>query len=499
MNSRILASLIETADETPERIALAAPGETLTYRELIGKACEIADWLQQNRFSLAGVYYENSPEWVIIDLACMIAGVCNVPLPVFFSKRQLKHIIHASGMELIFSDDADRFRDLGIKFSTCRRIGSITMLCPASDRKADSRRDVNYGKITFTSGTTSEPRGVCLSQEAIDNTTFALADRLSGIRLQCHLCVLPLSTLLENIAGIYVPLVMGKSVYLTPLDRLGFNGSSSLDAAKFIGQLNRIKPDSLILLPQLLKVLVQAVDANLPVEFSPAFLPVGGGKTSPHLIARARQLGWRVYEGYGLSECSSVVSLNLPPDDRIGSVGKPLPHLEVVIDNDEIRIRGSVFSGYLGEEALAEEWFRTGDLGYFDDDGFLYVNGRLKDVMVSSYGRNISPEWIESEFTRSPLFSQCVVFGDARPFCSALLVPRNPAATPAEIREGVNKINDDLPDYARIKRWIIADKPLSSHGNLLTANGRPRRDKIAAVYQDRIDSLYDAQATETAI
>ena len=497
MNSRILASLIQTADETPDRIALAAPDRTLTYKELVVKACEIADWLQQNRFSLAGLYYENSPEWVIIDLACMIAGVCNVPLPAFFSKQQLKYIIRKTGMELIFSDDADRFRDLGIKFSTCRRMDTISMLCPDAGAGVKSPPDNDHAKITFTSGTTSEPRGVCLSQKTIDKTTFALAEKLGGLALHRHLCILPLSTLLENIAGIYVPLVMGKSVCLEPLAQLGFNGSSGLDAGKFIGRLNRIKPDSLILLPQILKVLVQAVDAHLPVEFSPAFLPVGGGKTSPRLIARARQLGWRVYEGYGLSECSSVVSLNLPPDDRIGSVGKPLPHLQVVIENREIRIKGNVFSGYLGDAASPAEWLATGDLGYFDEDGFLYVSGRLNDVMVSSFGRNISPEWIESEFTRSPLFSQCAVFGDARPFCCALLVPRDADAPAAVIHAEVNRINDDLPDYARIRRWIIADKPFSGH--LLTANGRPRRDEIAAVYQDRIDSLYDLHSEETTI
>jgi long-subunit acyl-CoA synthetase (AMP-forming) len=148
--------------------------------------------------------------------------------------------------------------------------------------------------------------------------------------------------------------------------------------------------------------------------------------------------------------------------------------------------------GYVGESA---SWYPaeilTGDLGYFDDRGFLHINGRRKNLLISSYGRNISPEWVESELLSSPVLAEAVVYGDARPWCVALLRPRLPETPDYLLHVAVSAANAQLPDYAQVKHFLRLDKPLAEIAGLLTENGRPRRDRIEQHYQQQIDALYD--------
>jgi long-subunit acyl-CoA synthetase (AMP-forming) len=124
------------------------------------------------------------------------------------------------------------------------------------------------------------------------------------------------------------------------------------------------------------------------------------------------------------------------------------------IENDEIVVSGSEFLGYVGQP---DSWnagpVRTGDIGHIDDDGFVHVSGRAKNQIITSYGRNISPEWVESELVAGPLLQQARLFGDARPYCVALLCSRDASTTDEEIDAWVNTVNKGLPDYARVLDW----------------------------------------------
>ena len=492
MNSKIINCLIQHADETPDKIALVSDKKELTYKELLSKIYELSDWLQQSDYESVAVYVENSFEWVVIDIACMFADVTHLALPHFFSDQQLNHIIHTASPDIIITDQLERFAQLDLQFSSFNKILELDVLSLSSANEKLTRRKHN-SKITFTSGTTGNPKGVCLNQHLIDQVTFSLKERLENISIKQHLCILPLSTLLENIAGLYVPLMKGCSVYVTPVRKLGFNGSSGLDSKLFISRLKEINPDSLILLPELLAMLVAITEQTKSLPFHPVFLPVGGSKTAPALIKTARDQGWPVYEGYGLSENGSVVSMNTPENDKAGSVGKPLSHLKVEIIDGEICLFGTHYSGYLGEPETNEVYIRTGDLGYLDDDGYLYVTGRKKNLIITSYGRNISPEWIESELLLSPSIAQCMFYGDAKPFCSAIIVPPSAMVRDSEINNVINELNKTLPDYAEIKSWFFAEEPFKVSNGLLTANGRPKRLDIAFRYQNKINDIYETK------
>jgi pyrroloquinoline quinone (PQQ) biosynthesis protein C len=304
-----------------------------------------------------------------------------------------------------------------------------------------------------------------------------------------HLCVLPLATLLENVGGVYAPLLGGATALVPPLAALGLSGSSGLDAARFAGAFLHWRPTTAILIPQMLNALVAAAEQGAPLPESLRFVAVGGARVAADLLERAAELHLPVYQGYGLSECASVVALNRRDANRPGSVGRALPHVEVDVVDGEIVVRGGVMLGYAGaSEGPAGVW-RTGDVGHVDDDGFLHITGRRRNVLISAFGRNVSPEWVESELLASGAILQAVVFGDVRPWLGAIVVPA-PAAPAAAVAAAVAVANARLPDYARIERWFAADGPFTAPGGDLTANGRPRRERILARYAARIDSLY---------
>jgi long-subunit acyl-CoA synthetase (AMP-forming) len=246
-----------------------------------------------------------------------------------------------------------------------------------------------------------------------------------------------------------------------------------------------------ILLPQMLLALTAAIEAGASPPASLRFAAVGGGKVAPTLIARARAVGLPAYEGYGLSECASVVALNVPAADRPGSVGRALPHTRVRIATDgEVMVGPRAFLGYLGDAPRDNEWLQTGDVGRLDDDGFLTIEGRRKHQLITSFGRNVAPEWPEAELTNSPSIAQAAVFGEGRPQLSAVIVARSPAVNDAALDAAVRAANQTLPDYARIAHWIRAAAPFAAGDGLATPNGRIRRDAVWQRYGASLESLY---------
>ncbi|WP_238942128.1 AMP-binding protein [Marinobacter sediminum] len=461
--------LVAQVERTPDRLALRSPNGVLGFRALHDAATDVADRLREQGVERLGLGGDNTAAWVIGDLACLIAGVVCVPVPVFFSPSQTDHLIARAGLDGLLWADSAEGRE---------RLGHGVWLEKLPVTAASARMPERTAKITFTSGSTGTPRGVCLSAEQMAATTLALRERLQRVELRHHLCILPLATLLENIAGVYLPLLMGATVELAPLGRLGMTGSSGLDAPELIAGLNRIRPDSVILVPELASLLVDAAERGSLEPGLFRFLAVGGGKVSPDLLLRGRAAGFPLYEGYGLSECGSVVALNVPGQDRPGTVGRPLGHVQLELDGDrQIRIRGNTHLGYLGDEALADGILDTGDLGELDDDGFLRVDGRSKNLLITSFGRNVSPEWLESELIQAAGARQAVVFGDGEPQLRALITVTG-GQSPEQISEALSELNHRLPDYARLATVYICRQLLSQTKGHITANGRPVRDQI---------------------
>ncbi|MGB5456425.1 MAG: AMP-binding protein [Gammaproteobacteria bacterium] len=494
MNS-LLQAIARTAEQDPLRDALIGDTSRFSYQALIDASSDLSRQILDNNIGTLALIADNGPEWVVVDLACQMANCCFIPLPIFFSTDQIRHSIAQAGVDTLLvgkNMPVPRYLDQALEgfaesFKAYRLPVSIDVSKPAETRK-----------ITFTSGSTGTPKGVCLSTGQQLVVAGALASQIP-IEQPRHLCVLPLATLLENIAGVYAPLMSAGTVYLPSLETLGFSGSSRLDPARLLHSIDHCSSHTMILIPQLLDVLINAVMQGWKVPASVQFIAVGGSRVAASAIQQSRRLGLPVYEGYGLSECASVVSLNIPGSDHPGSAGRVLPHIEVEVIDNEIHVVGNSFLGYLNDP---ESWYPsevvTGDLGYVDESGFLRLQGRKKNLLISSYGRNISPEWVESEILTHPGIQQCVVVGDARPYCSALIYADSSHLSDDEIQQWLDRVNSTLPDYARVLSWLRIAQPLSSNEGLLTENGRTRRGAINDYYASAIDQLYDDSQENSA-
>ncbi len=492
------------------KIILSSGTESWDKAALLKKISQVSEALlnRKNPKAPVGVLADNSLEWIAIDLATQEIGVTLIPLPSFFTPNQWLHAIKSSGMQAIFCPQEDVARNLGFMFQNAyagelKLFESMSVLSSIVDQPNLSE----VQKITYTSGTTSEPKGVCLSTDQQWSVAQSLEQALRSLQIKKHLNVLPLSVLLENIAGVYTALACGAENTCVPLSEVGLHGSSNFDADACITAIEKYQAESIILLPQMLQAIVAKSTKQDPRLKSLKFVAVGGGKTPVALIKTAKSMGIPVYEGYGLSECASVVALNTPENERIGSVGKVLSNRNVRVSKDgEIEVKNVDLPHYLENPAgltstltgtltstpssADGEWLPTGDLGHLDDDGFLYLDGRKKNVLITSFGRNISPEWPESLLLGSGLFKQAIVIGDGQSQLSALLVTSKDDVSDEAIQLAITSVNQDLPDYAQIGPWMLADEPFSPNNGLATANGRLKRDLIKNKFNNQIELLY---------
>lgn len=473
----VLQRIQHYAQSTPDRIALIGrrvdgKRADVTYSSLWQDIEHLSNTLTSWGVTCIALYAENSLAWAKVDLAAMLAGVTVVPVPTFFSSAQQAHLLAASGAEMWVGhggspDVVPRHELAGLP---------CYFLTPSSSH-------VSHGgaaKITFTSGSTGTPKGVALSAGLLNAVTASLASSfcLEGKSTDSipskHLVALPLTTLLENITGLYVPLYLGVQSIVLGGEDVGLRGSSQFEPKRFATAVSTYQAESLVVTPALLLALVALAQRSPGSLSSLKFIAVGGAKVPEALLTSARQRGLPIYEGYGLSECGSVVSMNTPEQQRPGSVGKPLPHCQVAISRQgEIMVSGASMLGYLGEMPLTGA-VHTGDLGYLDDEGFLYITGRKKNLLITAFGRNISPEWIEAEAMAFPHLRQIVILGEGCAALSAVVATDNPEAAISELES----LNAKLPDYAAVSHLIFT-RPFYSQPALLTENGRPKRGEFA--------------------
>ena len=485
---QILARIRQQAEQSPTAAALTDGSVTLNYAGLWQQVQLLSAQLEGQRIAFL---LPNGCAWALIDLAVQLRGATGIPIPTFFSQAQIAHLLDDAAPDLILTDQPERIRPyLNNPMARPREISGCALTEFSMSAAPTATVPGQTAKLTYTSGTTGQPKGVCLSGEAIERVVLSLSSALGASHHDRALSLLPLSTLLENIGGLYAPLANGGLACVPDLASCGMQGSSGVQPEKLLAALQRFAPTTIILVPQLLKLLVEAAQAGIAPPTSLRFMAVGGAPTSPALIERARGLGFPVYEGYGLSESASVVSFNRPDDERVGSVGRPLPHVQVrIADDGEIQVAGNLFSGYLGAESQPQTFWSTGDLGYLDTDGYLFVTGRKKTAFATAYGRNVAPEWVESELTGCGAILQAAVFGAGRPFSIGVIVP-HPRVTQEQLAQVIDTTNQRLPDYARVLAWTVINEPFSPRNGLANASGTVNRNAIEGRYAIQIEQLY---------
>ncbi|MCU7917333.1 MAG: AMP-binding protein [Candidatus Thiodiazotropha sp. (ex Epidulcina cf. delphinae)] len=482
----------------PQALALQGSGLSIDYHTLAVTINELSVQLEALQVGVLALDLDNGPAWALLDLAATKAGICLVPIPPFFSSRQVEHCLSQAGVDLILTDCPERMlhrladlqSDPAVSMELCG-----TEINALRTRYGARRIPQQAVKLTFTSGTTAEPKGVMLAWRQIEAVVTSLADAVEVVYQDRHLCLMPLSILLENVAGLYVPLWCGATAALPSLGETGLLGAAGLDAQRMMSSLQAYEATTAIFTPQMLQGAVEFLERDQGFYARLRFVAVGGATVSRRLLARAERVGLPVFEGYGLSEAASVTCLNRPGCMRPGSVGKPLPHLQLRIAEDgEVLIKNDHFLGYLGETqaAIPQGWWHTGDIGHLDDEGFLYLRGRRRHLFITAHGRNVSPEWVERELVLEPAIAQAALFGEARPWNLAVIVPAAGSSTTA-IEQALQRVNRQLPDYARVAQWLSADAPFSVSNGQLSANGRLRRQAVHQHYQCRMAAFYQQE------
>ncbi len=457
--------------------ALVSAAGTVSYAQLIERVRGHAQWAVELP-SRVGLLFSKSSEQILADLALSFAGKELVPLPDFFSDGQLSHIIQATQLSEIIADpqNLERAARLRIKVHTLAS-APLPSLVPAA----------YASRIIFTSGTTGNPKGVCLRGAQLLASVAALVQASGAAASDRYLSVLPSALLLEQIAGTYLPLSVGAMICVST----GGGAQQGDFGAALARAAEQTKPTATVLVPEILGAWLRELQVSgRRAPQSLRLVAVGGAPVSRTFADAAWEQGLPIYEGYGLSECSSVVALNTPAARRPGTVGKPLPNVQLTLENGEIVVQGpTLMDGYIGETPRHGPW-HTGDLGRFDGDGFLWVCGRKDNVIVTAAGRNINPEWVEELLTTDSRIKRCVVVEHERELV-ALVIPYDSSLcrdAPA-MHDLVKWAARELPEYAKPRRYLPMSDLEFRDLDLLTANARPRRSEAKKVVHERSRSF----------
>ena len=467
--NRLLDAIGKHVAEMPDKLAIDGD-ESITWRmlarDLPAMTAHLAHRFEPGR--PVATQIDHGVAESLLDLALAATGLPTIPLPAFFTPAQVEHALAAAGAQALLSGPVSA------------RYDDEPRLTVHEDRRVrlTTRLPEGTARITFTSGSTGDPKGVCLSLDHMCHVAGAVVDSLGMVHAGRHLAVISPGILLENVAGFYASIIAGGTYVALPQATIGMADPFRPDFTALLRAIDACAITSLILVPEYLAGLVammRTTGARLPRL---TLVAVGGARVPLALLAAAREVGLPVRQGYGLTECASVVALDDGEPENAGSVGRSIGANAIRIAADgEILIDGPVCLGTIGAPRRAAT-FATGDLGSIDAQGRLWIEGRKSALIITTHGRNISPEWIEGLLLQQPAIFQAMVRGDGRATLDALVVPAFPAA---DVASAIDTVNLALPSYARVGHWQVVP-PFAPASGLLTGNGRLRRDAIETAY-----------------
>lgn len=528
---------------------------------------------------------ENRPEWAISDFGILKAGAVNVPMFSTLTAAQVSYILKDSGAKVICVSTKDQLEKViairdevpsleqviiynEIEDGVPEGVSQFVDVCSRGkdvDTPIEGSTDEDeIATIIYTSGTTGNPKGVMLTHANFLSNFNAAKSLIDVGETDVLLSFLPLSHVFERLGGHYVPLFSGAKIayaestftvaqnmqevsptvmlsvprlYETMHDRVlrAVQAGSSLkqkifhwgvsvgSAVSSVIQQGK-KPSAILQLQQ--NIADKLVFAKLKAATGGQLrFFVSGGAALPQSIAEFfHAAGILILEGYGLTETSPVISLNHPEKWKFGTVGVPIPGVEVQIAEDgEILTRGPhVMKGYFNnEDATAEVidgegWFHTGDIGIIDDDGFIKITDRKKNIIVLSNGKNVAPQPIESQLVQSPFIDQIMLVGNERKNVAALIVPNFDALKSWASENGVDtsdlpemlktrevqqfiqsEIRERLTDFAdfeQVRRFALLEKEFSQEEDEMTPTLKLKRNVIIEKYGDVIVGMYPEES-----
>jgi len=544
------------------------------YQNVVGVAQALRQW-RISKGDRVAILSENRPEWTIADFACLLVGAVVVPIYATLTGDQAAYILQDSGARVVFVSSEKQFRKANaIRDQTS--VEKIVVMDAVEtahafhmqrlmhdgpkerdsqfDSAARSARPDDLATIIYTSGTTGTPKGAMLTHGNLaSNITCSLADFVirpgeisisflplshvtarhvdfamlyHGVTLAYVSFIEQLPQALQEIRPtifVGVPRLYEKVHAQVDLKAKGFPKRQIYRWGLRVGRAHQAEivagktPTSLAwkLADRLLYSKVRAgMGGRADIFIS------GGAPLGRELATWYADIGIRIHEGYGLTETSPVIAVNTPRAHKLGTVGKPLKNVEVRIAEDgEILVRGpSVFQGYWNkpdetQKTIENGWFKTGDIGRIDADGFLSITDRKKDLIKTSGGKFIAPQPMENSLKHNALVAEAVILGEKRKFPAALIAPHFPLledwaranqiafssrqelisqSKVVELYEGiVADLNRDLARFEQLKKVLLVAEEFTPENGILTASMKLRRRVVEERYRKQIEEMYE--------
>jgi long-chain acyl-CoA synthetase len=456
----------------------------------------------------------NVPEWPISDIGTIIAGGVGVGLYPTSSAEQIAYIIDHSDAEFVLVDSREqlqkvlRVRDrlpkvrhvialaadgaddvISYRDFVARGQADRSRLAPLLKERAEGAQPDDVAIMVYTSGTTGPPKGARLSHRYIINSVESLRQTIPIYDTDVSFSYLPFCHVAERISGLYNRLYAGASAYF--VDDLARLGEYMLE----------VRPTVFASLPRFFeKIHAQAVmDGSTQITdyFGGRIrLATSGGAPLPLEVADFfARAGLPILQAYGLTE-NVCVAFNRPDRYKFGTVGPPMPGCEVRIAADkEILVRSEMmFTGYYKApeetaKVVSDGWLLTGDLGEFDEDGFLRIIGRKKELIVTSTGKKVSPALLENMLKEHHAISQAMVYGEGRSYLVALITVNTPS-TRETIQSIIDGLNRRVSSTESIRRFAILDRDFEIVRDEITPTGKLKRDVITDHFREVINELY---------
>jgi long-chain acyl-CoA synthetase len=526
---------------------------------------------------------ENRPEWVMTDFAALARGAMTVPIYTTLVPEQVRYIIDDSDAVIVVCSNREQWAKIEAVRERLGKVRHFIAFFPEAPegvrtldevlemgRRADAAdpglfereallvKPEDQASLIYTSGTTGMPKGVILTHRNFVSNIISVAEVIHFSEKDTVLSFLPLSHVLERMVTftyiyrgcsigyaesvetvaqnlleirphimVSVPRVFEK-IYAKVMDNV--LTSSGLKRKLFFWAVavgkecgaREIDGRPIPALLGLKRAIARALVFSKVVQKTGGrvrFFVSGGAPLSRDIAEFFYAMGLVILEGYGLTETAPVLSANTFEAIRFGTVGKPIPGVEIRIAPDgEILARGpNVMEGYYKKEAETREvfengWFKTGDIGHLDEDGYLVITDRKKDLIVTSGGKNIAPQPIENTLKTIPCITTAVVIGDRKRFVAALIVPnfekieqyarssgidftdrtalvRNPAVVDF-VKAEIDRATPGLAPYERIKKIALLDRDFEIEMDEITPSLKVKRSNVENRYRDVIDAMY---------
>ncbi len=490
--------------------------ENITYKEFLERINSLGASLMniglENK--KIAILSENRYEWELTYFAIACGKGIVVPIDRNMTKMEIENIINKANVETIFCSRKyeDMLNEIKqsesclkniISFDSKEGENSFTKLIENgknlenkssyTDKKIDGK---NIACIFFTSGTTSTSKAVMLSHENICFDILNASTVMDLSKNDVALSVLPLSHVLEGLFCFLVSIHKGlERVFCNEIDEI-------------IDYIIKYNITYMGAVPAIYEYLYKRKDELIPYTKNINMFMSGGAKLSSELVSKYKEIGITLIQGYGLTECAPVVGIENKTNNKLGSVGKAIPNIEVKLENKdasgigEIAIKGkNIFQGYYEDEnktkeSIKEGWFYTGDLGKLDEDGYLYICGRTKEFIVLQNGEKVFPEEIETLLNKIDGIKESFVFeketnqNDIKLYSKIVYDPNRFSGKEEEIKstlmEEVRKINELLPQYKMVKDIYITTSPLEK-----TLTGKIKRIQEKEKIKEDCEKIVD--------